>query len=52
MIKLITRADEIKKEEEEDSKKRKKTNTVVCLSNQTRLKGKYIRSLNEKRLRS
>ena len=48
----ITRGREKKKKEEEVSKKRKKTDTVVCLSNRTRLEEKNMRSLEEKRLRS
>ena len=48
----ITRISERKKKEEKDSKKRKKTDTVVCLSNRTRLKEENMRFLEEKRLRS
>ena len=48
----ITRGSERKKKEEKDSKKRKKTDTVVCLSNRTRLKEENMRFLEEKRLRS
>ena len=48
----ITRGSERKKKAEEDSKKRQKTDTVVCLSNRTRLEEKNMRSLEEKRLRS
>ena len=48
----ITRGSERRKKEEEDSKKRNKTDTVVCLTNRTRLEEKNMRSLEEKRLRS
>ena len=48
----ITRGSEGRKKEEEDSKKRNKTDTVVCLTNRTRLEEKNMRSLEEKRLRS
>ena len=36
----FTRVSERNKKEEEDVKKRKKTDTVVCLSNRTRLEEK------------
>ena len=47
-----TRGSEKNKKEGEDSKKRKKTDTVICLSNRTRLEEENMRSLEEKRLRS
>ena len=47
-----TRGSEKNKKEEEDSKKRKETDTVVCLSNRTRLEEENMISLEEKRLRS
>ena len=46
------RGSEKNKKEEEDSKKRKETDTVVCLSNRTRLEEENMISLEEKRLRS